>query len=90
MSPVLVRQSVILEDQRTKTEYGAFTVSFATGDLFKETLGERDLIIDNWDEVRALGCISRLEFHAILRIAECSPGATGISPPPNMSAGCPL
>jgi hypothetical protein len=44
-----------MEDQRTKTQYGALIVSFATGDLLKEELGEIDLIIDDWQEVKALG-----------------------------------
>ena len=53
--PVLVRESRILEDERTKTLYGALLVSFATGELFKDKLGEIDLIIDDWAEVRTLG-----------------------------------
>jgi hypothetical protein len=53
--PVLVRESRIMEDQRTGRQYGSVLVSFATGDLFKDELKELDLIIDDWAEVRALG-----------------------------------
>jgi hypothetical protein len=53
--PVLVRETRIMEDRRTALRYGAVLVSFATGDLFKDKLGDIDLIIDDWTEVRALG-----------------------------------
>jgi hypothetical protein len=53
--PVLVRESMILEDQRTKTRYGALIISYATGQLEKGERGAIDLIIDDWAEVKAAG-----------------------------------
>jgi hypothetical protein len=44
-----------MEEQSTKTQYAVLTVSFGTGDLFKETFGNIDLIIEDRDEFRALG-----------------------------------
>src|SRR5262249_19221527 len=52
--PVLVLQTHEMEDQRDKTRYGAVTVSYITGAIRGEHY-DQDLIIDDWNEIKATG-----------------------------------
>lgn len=53
--PVLVRETMIFEDERTNSQYGALLISYMTGELDKEGRGKTDFLLEDRADWKAAG-----------------------------------